>query len=294
MSRIDIKVSFKCNNRCKFCVQGEKRDFCVDKSGQEIKAILKGSRGNFEEVVFTGGELTLRPDIIELVGYAKSLGYKVQLQSNGRMFFYKDFCVNIIKAGADMFAISIHGHNAALHDYLTGARGSFKQSTAGIKNILSLGRMVVTNTVINKKNYRFLPEIANFLVDLGVPQYQFAYPHILGNALKNINLMIPRKKEIMPYVKKGLKIGIERGRIVRTEAIPYCLLGEYRDCIAEQHIPETKVFDVKINENFNRWRKEEGKLKGPNCKKCRYFKCCEGPWREYPEIFGWGEFKPVK
>ncbi|MCX5696213.1 MAG: radical SAM protein [Candidatus Omnitrophica bacterium] len=294
MNRIDIKVSFKCNNHCKFCVQGDKRDFCPDKSDQEIKEILKKSRKAFGEVVFTGGELTLRPNIIGLVSFAKGLGYKVQLQTNGRMFVYKDFCRDIIKAGADMFAVSIHGHNARLHDYLTGARGSFQQSSAGIKNILSLGKMVVTNTVINQKNYRFLPEIADFLIDLGVPQYQFAYPHILGNALKNISFIVPRKKEIMPYVKKGLKIGIARGRIVRTEAIPYCLLGKYRDCIAEQHIPETKVFDVKINEDFSRWRKEEGKLKGPNCKKCRYFKCCEGPWREYPEIFGWNEFKPIK
>jgi radical SAM protein with 4Fe4S-binding SPASM domain len=64
--------------------------------------------------------------------------------------------------------------------------------------------------------------------------------------------------------------------------------------MAESLIPQTKVFDIKVNENFNRWRKEEGKLKGPRCKECKYFKCCEGPWREYPRLFGWEEFKPVK
>jgi len=294
MNRIDLKVGFKCNNRCKFCVQGDKRDFCPDKSDQGIKTILEESRRGFSEVVFTGGEATLRPNIIELVSFAKGLGYKVQIQSNGRMFFYKDFCLNMIKAGADIFAISIHGHNAKLHDYLTGVKGSFEQTATGIKNILSLGRKAVTNTVINKKNYCFLPEIANFLINLGVPQYQFAYPHILGSALENVNSLVPRKKEVMPYVKKGLQIGIDRGRIVRTEAIPFCLLGKYKDCIAEQYMPETKVYDIRVNEDFSRWRKEEGKLKGPNCKKCRYFKCCEGPWREYPEVFGWDEFKPIK
>jgi radical SAM protein with 4Fe4S-binding SPASM domain len=71
-------------------------------------------------------------------------------------------------------------------------------------------------------------------------------------------------------------------------------LGKYRNCIAERDIPETRVFDIMVNQDFNRWRKEEGKTKGSNCKKCRYFKCCEGPWREYPEIFGWDEFRPVK
>ena len=30
--RIDVKVGFQCNNRCRFCVQGDKRDECDDKS----------------------------------------------------------------------------------------------------------------------------------------------------------------------------------------------------------------------------------------------------------------------
>jgi radical SAM protein with 4Fe4S-binding SPASM domain len=294
MNRVDIKVSFKCNNRCLFCVQGDKRQRHRDKSDAQVKAILRDSRSVYEEVVFTGGEVTLRPNIIELVGYAKDLGYKIQIQTNGRMFAYKDFCINMVKAGADVFAVSIHGHNAKLHDYLTGAKGSFEQSTAGIRTLLTLGRLVVTNTVINKINYRFLPEIAEFLIDLGIPQYQFAFPHILGNALENKDWMIPRKKEIMPYVKRGLEIGIKKGRLVKTEAIPACLLGKYSKYMAESLIPQTKVFDIKVNENFNRWRKEEGKLKGPKCKECKYFKCCEGPWREYPRLFGWEEFKPVK
>jgi len=141
MNRVDIKVTFKCNNHCKFCVQGDKRQWCLDKSTDEIKTILRESKGNFGEVVFTGGEPTIRADIIELVSYAKSLGYKILIQTNGRMFAYKDFCINMIKAGADVFAISIHGHKAELHDYLTSAKGSFEQSTSGIRNLLSFGKM---------------------------------------------------------------------------------------------------------------------------------------------------------
>jgi len=294
MKRIDIKVSFKCNNRCKFCVQGEKRNFCPDKDITEIKSILRQSADSYEEVVLTGGDPAIRPDIIEIIRYARHLGYKIQIQTNGRMFAYKDFCREIIQAGANVFAISIHGHNIKLHDYLTGAKGSFEQSTLGIKNLLSFGKLVVTNTVINKLNYRFLPEIANFLVDLKIPQYQFAFPHILGQAYSNLDLIVPRKREVIPYVRKALEIGIKNKCTPKVEAIPYCFLEGYEQCVSESYIPETKVFDTQLTENFNLWRKKEGKLKGPNCRDCKYFKYCEGPWREYPELFGWQEFHPVK
>ena len=30
--RVDVKVGFSCNNYCKFCVQGDKRDRFEDKS----------------------------------------------------------------------------------------------------------------------------------------------------------------------------------------------------------------------------------------------------------------------
>lgn len=276
-------------------MQGDKRKFCPDKSTEEIKRILRAVKDKYEEVVFTGGEPTLRPDITELVSFARNLGYTIQIQTNGRMFTYRDFCIKMISAGADVFAVSIHGHNAKLHDYLTSSEGSFEQSISGIKNLLSFGKLVVTNTVINKLNYRFLPDIANFLIKLGIPQYQFAFPHILGTAFNNRDWIIPRKKEVIPYVKKGLKIGIKQRRTPKTEAIPYCFLDGYEDCAAEKHMIDTKCFDGQlIIEDFDRWRKEEGKLKGPRCKECNYFQWCEGPWREYPFFYGWSEFIPVK
>ena len=49
----------------------------------------------------------------------------------------------------------------------------------------------------------------------------------------------------------------------------------------------------KFIENYGDYRRNEGKTKGPRCRTCKYFKICEGPWREYPEIYGWKEFRPV-
>ena len=72
-------------------------------------------------------------------------------------------------------------------------------------------------------------------------------------------------------------------------------MSGYEDYVAERIIPATKIFDADtVIEDYTKTRRTEGKLKGPRCPECAHFQACEGPWREYPEMFGWDEFVPVR
>jgi MoaA/NifB/PqqE/SkfB family radical SAM enzyme len=271
---------------------------CPDKSDKEVRTILKKEAKDHQGIVFTGGEPTVRKELIGWVKYAKELGYRtIQIQTNGRLFAYKSFCEKMIKAGANEFSPALHGSTAKIHDYLTRASGSFDQTTKGIKNLKDLGQYVLTNTVITKPNYKDLPKLAKLLVKLKVNQFQFAFIHInliIANNPKLIKEIVPKHSEVEPYVKKGLKVGIKAGTKVMTEAIPYCLMKGYEQYIAEEVIPDGSVFDDSLElDDYTYYRKTQGKTKGPNCLNCKYYKTCEGPWKEYPEIFGWGEFKPI-
>ena len=294
--RLDIKIGYECNNHCLFCVQGDKREKCSFRDSDEIKKYLIGAKRTCDSIVFTGGEPTIHPNFLNLIRTAKKLSFKtIQIQSNGRMFAYEKFCKETIKAGANEFSPALHGHTAALHDYLTSAPGSFKQVIQGIINLKNLNQQVITNTVVTKPNYRHLPKIAKLLVKLDVDQFQFAFVHITGSALKNKDFIVPQISKIMPYIKKGLDIGIAAGKKVMTEAIPYCFMRRYENYIAEKIIPESMVIENEFKiSDYKKYRLNYGKIKGSNCKKCGYFKICEGPWKEYPELFGWEEFKPIK
>lgn len=296
MKRVDIKICFNCNNLCQFCVQGDKRHKYGNKSLSEIKDALKKARANGNQgVVFTGGEPTLHPEIIAAVTYAKNLDFEqIQIQSNGRMFAYMQFCQSLIKAGVNEFSPALHGSSAEIHDRLTNSPGAWQQVVQGIKNLKLLKQYVLTNTVINSENYQDLPDLARFFVELDVNQFQFAYIHIIGTAAENQNWLVPKISLVMPYVKKGLDIGIAAGKVVMTEAIPFCLMSGYEKYIAEQIMPSTRVVDAEgVIESYEKYRWNEGKAKRDDCHKCLYFKQCEGPWKEYPRLFGWDEFKPI-
>ncbi len=297
IERVDLKVGFRCNNFCVFCVQGDKRERLPAKPIEELKRSLsEGASAGSTGVVFTGGEPTLHKGLVELVVEAKKLGYRsIQVQSNGRSFCYDKYVSALIAAGVNEFGPSLHGSRPEIHDYLTGAPGSFLQTAAGIRNIKKHGARVITNSVVTKANYRDLPTLAGLLVSLGVDQYQFAFMHITGHAGDNKNWLTARKKVIEPWVKKGLDVARRAGRRAMTEAIPYCFMSGYENHVAESVIPTTKIFDAEsVVEDYSYSRRKEGKIKGPRCGSCAYFEACEGPWREYPEMFGWDEFEPVE
>jgi MoaA/NifB/PqqE/SkfB family radical SAM enzyme len=296
--RIDIKVGYQCNNHCQFCVQGDKRYRRGDKTGAELAGILKKRRKDSDQVVFTGGEVTIRKDFFELVGVARDLGYaNIQIQSNGRMFAYEDFCKKAVRAGANDFGLALHGSEKGIHDRLTLAPGSFNETVRGIKNLKKLGQKVILNTVINKINYKDLPDIARLLVSLGVDQFQFAFIHICKLIMEDpvmIRKIVPRKSQVKDFVKKGLQIGIDNHRVVMVEALPYCFMNGYEECISDRYIPPTSLEEDFFISDFDKVRREEGKIKGPRCPQCKHYVECEGPWKEYPHLFGWDEFKPIE
>jgi len=299
MKRIDIKTGFQCNNHCKFCIQGDKRLRKENKTTEEIRQILQNNSENFQEVVFTGGEVTIRDDIFELIRFAKRYGYQlIQLQSNGRMFSYMDFCQRMIDAGVNQFMPSIHGSTPQIHDGLTCAKGSFEQTLKGIYNLKKLNQSVITNSVVTKTNYTDLVDLAKILIDAKVVSYQFAFMHInpiIQNHEKLIDEIVPRYKDIKPYVEKGLQLGIDVGIRASAEAFPFCALSEeYQNNISENHLPDTFFIEDQELKDFKKLKKNGAKKKGINCQECKFFGKCEGPWCDYSEIFGFDEFIPIK
>ena len=294
MKRLDLKTGFLCNNNCLFCVQADNKLKGNRKLNELEKDLKDGLKQGCEAVVLTGGEVTIRPDFFELVKLAKKLGYKeIQIQSNGRMFSSVDFCKKTIEAGATEFSPALHGYCAAQHDYLTQSPGAFNQVVKGIQNLKKLNQKVITNTVIVKPNYRNSADIAKLLVSLGVDQYQLAFVHPMGNAYKNFESMVPVMSIAAPFIHKGLDVGIKANVLCMAEAMPYCHMKGYEKYVSENYIPSSMIRGRKKQniDDFEKQRKELGKIKFKQCKKCKYDDVCEGPWKEYPEKFGDKEFK---
>jgi MoaA/NifB/PqqE/SkfB family radical SAM enzyme len=207
MKRVDIKTGYLCNNNCFFCAQAHNKEE-GNKTTEEIFTDLKlAKKNNCEGVVFTGGEVTIRKDLLDIVRYAKKLGFRViQLQTNARMLSYIPLVKRLVDAGVNEFSPALHGHTAKIHDSLTRCAGSFEQTTKAIKNIKTLNQIVITNSVVTKSNYKHLSELAELLVSLKVDQFQMAYVHPIGNARKYYEEIVPNMTEASKEIHKALQM----------------------------------------------------------------------------------------
>lgn len=295
--RLDLKVGYTCNNNCLFCVVGHMKGAHRDFSTQEIKDIMSHSRESFNDVVMTGGEFTIRKDCLELLRHARKLNYHINVQTNGRMLSYKTFCKEFVDAAGPKlsFLISPHSADENIHNSLTRT-DSWKQTVKSIALLLEMKQLLGTNSVITKMNYKGIPDLAKMLAAMGVKFMTFAFVQAMGNAEKNIDMILPRKSDVAPYVKKGLQIGIDNGVGVAAESLPPCFLtGGYEHCTNELFSPPVRsISKDRVIEDFITTRKTVEKIKGPNCKRCIYCNFCEGPRRQYPEYYGWSEFIPIE
>jgi len=301
IKKMVIITGYQCNNRCRFCLDSEKRDL-PQKTTSEIKKEMvwaKNQKSPYLEII--GGEQTIRPDIIGLIQFAKNLGFKtIAMSTNGRMFFYLNFTKKMVEAGLTDIIFSIHGHNAKIHDYLTQVKGSFHQLLQGLNNFKKLGfKNIGSNTVIVKHNFKYLPEIGKFIYNQGIRNSEFIFiDPTYGAAFKNFDEMVPKISQAAPYIKKCLDIG-RKNRIPHWQVryVPLCYFKDYLDQISE--LKEVKTFmSVHLapdfqNFNVEKSRKKIGRIKTKKCKNCKLYNQCEGIWREYYKHYGGKELKPI-
>lgn len=299
LKRLDLKLGFDCHCNCLFCVVGDLL-YSKDYTTEENKEVLRKARERCDSVTFTGGEPTMRGDFIELVGYARSIGYRnIQVQTTGRMFSYAWFAARSIRAGLTEICFAIHGSNARIHDAAVRTKGSFDEIMQGLDHLLRLKQSripfsILVNTVVVRQNMTDLPDIARMVAGRRVDQFQLAFVNPKGHALRYFEHVVPRVSEAKPYIHEALRIGIEAGIPCMAEAMPFCQMQGFERHVSELYIPYTEItVGERRMGDYRSGRLESDKTRFPQCAECRYELICEGPWKGYPDRMGSEEFQPV-
>ncbi len=298
---LDIKLSYACNNHCIHCVVADQRARALARgrdfrTTREVLAELEDARRRgFGLVTFTGGEPTLRRDLPVLVRRAVDLGFAVGVQTNGRVLCHEPAREALCGLGV-RFVVALHGAEAAVHDRVTRAPGSFEQTLSAMKALASLGEKVTGKVVISRANVASLPAVADLLVSVGVPRANFTFPHGLGNAARDYRGVVPTFSEVLPPLREAVARIERAGGEAVTEAIPLCVLGDLDRIASEHHYRQHVRSEVRqLDQGPRDWSRDrvvEGKAKADACRECLDDDRCEGAWKEYFETYGTGEVKP--
>ena len=175
-----LHISYKCNERCIFCSEDWRmKAFSwkfVNKS--TIFFLLKKWYKKWvKQVHFTGWEPFLHPNILDILKFAKSLGYNTYILTNWTLLADEDMFIKVIKY-IDWIDLSVHWHNQQLCDRLTRYKDNYFK-LINLFNLIQkydLGNKIFIDNVVLKENINFLNKVYKLVISYFKPKfYMFSY-----------------------------------------------------------------------------------------------------------------------
>ena len=167
-----LELTARCNLQCAHCYLNlPATDRAV--RGRELdlpewrRIIAEIAAEGCLNLLFTGGEIFLRPDFPEIYLFAKQQGLLITLFTNGTL---------ITKTITDLLAefppykmeITVYGRTRETHEAVTRVPGSYDQCLAGIQQLLEHRIPLSLKTMVMTLNYHELGALADWAAALGL------------------------------------------------------------------------------------------------------------------------------
>ncbi len=202
--RMDMALTFTCQNDCVHCYAGGPHETTELDTRQWKEVINRLSEIGVFILTFTGGEPTLRQDLIELLQHAQNRGMVTGLITNGRRLKDKAYVKALEEAGLDFVQVTLESHKPKVHDLMTTADGSWKETVVGIKNAVRSQIYVTTNTTLSKYNAPDFLKTVDYLKELGVAAFgcnSLIYSGKATGVSQNFALSIETLEELLPKIR---------------------------------------------------------------------------------------------
>jgi len=163
-----VELDLRCNLRCLHCYRdGEWPSGILDT--EEMKDVLDqiADAGTLW-LLFTGGEIFLRPDFFEIYEHAMKKGFLLNLFTNGTMLNEK-IVDRLAKLPPNNIEITLYGYSEETYEKVTGIPGSRERCYRGVDLLLERNLPTKLKTVVMKTNQHEFMDMFEFAESRGVP-----------------------------------------------------------------------------------------------------------------------------
>lgn len=239
----------KCNSNCVMCPIPEavRRDG-VPGSAKQLLEIIRYIPRTARHITITGGEPTLLGEGFFEVLKALQHDFDAtafQLLTNGRVFSDPGYTARFSDCIPDILEIGIpiYGYDAATHDSITRAPGSFAQTVAGIRNLLHYDCNIEIRIVLTKMVIDNMDMIADLIIrDLNeVSVVTIMGLEMTGNAARYKDLVWAPYDEMFEKSRNAINRLAGSGIDVRLYNFPLCMISEKYWGIANKSISGYKI-----------------------------------------------------
>jgi len=159
---IHFYVTERCNLRCKMCNIWKRKS--PEMSLREIEQCAKVLKAlKAQNIIITGGEPLLRPDLPDIVGLFHDYGFSTRLQTNGALLTEEKIRA-LTEAGLQNMTISLDTLDKEKLDWICGAEDVFPNVERSLNTAAKyLTGLIVVNIAVSPLNIAELPDIVRFV-----------------------------------------------------------------------------------------------------------------------------------
>jgi len=287
---VQFELTYRCNLSCRHCYIAKKEPF--ELTSAEIMDILDQLKemGTFK-LILTGGEIFLRQDLFEIIGYAQKKGFLLTLMTNGTLITLSE-ADRLQKGNLTGVEISLYGASPRTHEWITQVPGSFSQTIQAIKLLVERKILVVVKTFLNSLNQKEWRAIKALGESLGaIVQFTLGLVPQKNGCQQIQNLELPLEKlhpELIDKIKEEI---IQEERYLLSSRL-FCLAGKINCSITPQgevnpcvlmplnlgNLREKSFQEIWQNE-ATPWLTQLRKMNISDLPKCRNCELVEYCWR---------------
>ena len=224
--RLDLALTYRCNNSCVHCYSG-KATVSKELSTEEWKRVVDRAFDlGIPQILFTGGEPTLREDLLDIIAHAEAVGLVTGLVTNGRRLEDSGYVHKLAEAGLDYAQVTLESHKSEIHDAITKVSGSWCESVAGIKNLLETSIYTSVNMTLNRQNLKYAVDTVDFFRGLGLRRFSCNGLIYAGKGVEAASTFAVDEKELFSVLMgirdRALEYGMEFTWYTPTH---YCVLN---------------------------------------------------------------------
>jgi radical SAM protein with 4Fe4S-binding SPASM domain len=145
-----IRVADRCNHSCEHCfeVQGHRGELDTQ---SVLRIIDRAADDGVLFLTMSGGEITLRSDLLELVQHARGRHLAVTLYSNAYLMT-EQLASRLAELGVWQVQVSLYAVDPEIHDAVTRVPGSHEKSVRGIEMLRAAGVQVAISFPLMARN----------------------------------------------------------------------------------------------------------------------------------------------
>ena len=133
-------------------------------------------------LIFTGGDPMMRRDLFEIIEYATKKGLRCSLTPTATALPTLERLLQAKEAGIRRIALSLDAPSAEVHDNFRMVKGSWQRTMDILHRAKQAGLSVQVNTTVTNFNVDLLPDMVQFIEEVGAVQWSVFFMVPTGRA----------------------------------------------------------------------------------------------------------------